>query len=179
MLTGIKSSQNDKFEFTESSILIMGRPLVFIKTPKGCWEIISHKPDSGTGYIRIRRGPKRHHLHRLSYESFMGAIPFDLCVLHKCDNKICINPEHLFCGTQTDNHKDMHSKGRAKGMFKKGSQHPNSKLTEEDVIRIRHYYRTGKYNQVQLASIYSTNDSSISMIINGKQWKHVPLGGGK
>ena len=76
-------------------------------TDSGCWEWVG--PRQPNGYGVIAEGLSTH---RFSYERFKGAIPLGMCVLHSCDNKICVNPEHLFLGTNNDNTQDMMAKGR-------------------------------------------------------------------
>lgn len=79
--------------------------------PNECWEWLGTRDDRGYGKIIIKG--VRHKGHRLSWVVHNGSIPDGLNVLHKCDNPPCVNPHHLFLGTQRDNIMDMVSKGRA------------------------------------------------------------------
>jgi hypothetical protein len=100
--------------------------------------------------------------HRIAYEIWRGPILNDLHVLHTCDVPNCINPEHLFLGTNADNVADMVAKGRHRG-------HPRCILTENDVIDIRaSSERTGV-----LAKRYGMVPSSIRGVRNGRKWPHV------
>ena len=81
-------------------------------TPSNCI-LGKNKPDKKTGYVRIRTGSRSKQLaHRLAWEEVNGPIPAGLCVLHKCDNRACVNVDHLFLGTYQDNALDMVAKGR-------------------------------------------------------------------
>ena len=82
-----------------------------IDNDSNCWNWMGAKACHGYGAITYNNKCQR--VHRLSYVTFVGAIPDNLSVLHKCDNKLCCNPEHLFLGTQKDNMQDMYKKGRA------------------------------------------------------------------
>jgi hypothetical protein len=106
-----------------------------------------------------------HSAHRLSYEFAVGPVPDGMHILHKCDNRLCINPEHLFPGTNSDNITDKLSKGRqAKGeMF-------NRKLTNDDVQSIRKAYRGGAA-QKELARKFNVHQSHVSRIVQYKVWR--------
>lgn len=89
----------------------------------GCWNFLGSKTRGGYGRMNYKN--KSYKAHRLSYEKFIGAIPesyesiHGTCVCHRCDNPSCVNPEHLFIGTQLDNMNDMINKGRNKVFYRK------------------------------------------------------------
>lgn len=91
-------------------------------------------------------------------------------VLHKCDNPRCVNPEHLFLGTQGDNMIDKKNKGRSP----KGEWHCAAKLTAQDVIAIRERYAEGNISQAKLAAEYNVSRGGIADIVKRRNWRHVP-----
>lgn len=102
-----------------------------VETPRGCWELTAHDPQYR--YARIKTHGKHVRGHRLMWEITYGPIPPGLGVLHRCDNPKCINPEHLFLGTQEDNVHDAIAKGR----FRYNTPTPRPKLTAALVAEIR------------------------------------------
>jgi hypothetical protein len=134
------------------------------KNWKGCWICISHHL-AGHGYPYMKINQKGIGIHRYMYEKYIGKIPEKLCVLHKCDNRRCINPEHLFLGTKSDNSMDMFLKGRAA----KGERNASSKLTENDIREIRSL----DYSYRNLGKMFNVSHRTISLIKNYKTWKHV------
>lgn len=108
--------------------------------------------------------------HRLSYSLSVEPIPKGISVLHKCDNRQCINPEHLFLGTQQDNIDDMTTKGR--NPDRKGSNNPSAKLSEAEVIEIIDLLDLG-HSQADIAAAYGIGRSTVGHIKRRKNWKHV------
>lgn len=94
-----------------------------------CWECISHKPNN-SGYPVTHTGL----IHRKVYAFLNGKIPPNKLVCHSCDNRICINPSHLWLGTHEDNQNDKISKGRQSRLF--GENNGRSKLKEHQVLNI-------------------------------------------
>lgn len=143
----------------------------------GCWNCTSHRLDSN-GYPQAMREGKRELIHRLFYRQYIGEIPQGLCVLHRCDNPRCINPDHLFVGTHKDNTMDSARKGRHKAPLLRGEEHGGSKLTEEAARSIVRLSRQGVY-QRDMARMFGVSPSTISMIVIGKTWKHIRDKGGQ
>jgi len=130
-----------------------------VKKTKTCWLWISHTNKKGYGQIRVNG--KIVKAHRFSYQQFIGPIPEGLHVLHKCDIPNCVNPKHLWIGTNFDNQQDSARKGRSS----------NCKLTPDDVreIRKRHPNEKG----IDLAKEFNVSGSLIGMIASGKRWSHI------
>jgi predicted XRE-type DNA-binding protein len=135
----------------------------------GCWEWTAHF-SGGYGRLRIfRDGSWRYaNANRLSWEIHYSEIPDGLFVCHKCDNMKCVNPEHLFIGSQLDNMKDCSNKGRQA----KGSDFKRSAITEEDVRTILAMEKQG-FTQQQIADKFNVSRPNIHYIVSRKTWKHV------
>lgn len=133
----------------------------------GCWLCISSHEDR---YGRIKLGYVEYAAHRLSYECFIGPIPAELFVCHRCDVKACCNPAHLFLGTPADNTADMVAKGR--GSRRQGVLNPSAHLTAEDAINIRRRALAGERPSL-LAREFGVTPSTIGDIRHRRSWAHV------
>ena len=140
----------------------------------GCW--IWMNGITSFGYGRLKHNAKSYSAHRFSWMLYRGPIPHGKWILHKCDTPSCVNPDHLFCGTNVDNILDMVSKGRnskgekhsrAKISPARGEQIGNSKLTREQVVSILDDARP----QRQIAASYGVSQCQIHNIKSRKQWK--------
>ena len=106
--------------------------------------------------------------HRVAWELANGPIPAGLFVCHHCDVRACVNPDHLFLGTQADNLQDMANKDR-----RKGERHSNHKLTDTQVREIRDLYAQGGISHSQLARQFGVNRGTIQFILARKTWTHI------
>jgi len=163
-----------------------------------CWVWMGSPVSGGYGGIFINK-TRRIPAHRFSWELHYEPIPQGLWVLHHCDNRPCVNPEHLFLGTAIDNVADMVAKGRqakghqngvythpekrARGQHSgaythpekvlKGEKNGTSKLTETDVIEIRRRWSAGSVTQTKLAFDFNVSQATVWHIIFRKNWKHI------
>jgi hypothetical protein len=137
-----------------------------------CWEWIGYHNSDGYGIIRFRGVKQR--AHRVAYELAQKCSVGDLCVLHKCDNRGCVNPAHLFLGTVADNNADAKAKGRIRqGEIRYGEQSGKAKLTAQQVMTIRCAYIHGFVSQKSIALRFGVSPIQVSRIIRGKAWRHV------
>lgn len=144
-----------------------------------CWLWTGYKfQSSGYGGF-IPAGVRVYKLaHRIAYELTCGFIPAGLLVCHHCDNRLCVNPDHLFLGTHQENMKDRNSKGRqGKGQSigkggenRTGERNGRSKLTLEQIQEIRSLYAAGGISQTELSKRYGVIQPHISRIVRGDQW---------
>lgn len=130
----------------------------------GCWEIISHKPNKN-GRISLRYAGLQIRAYRAVYEAFYGEIPEEMCVCHSCDNPICINPEHLFLGTNRENAQDRTAKDRQA----KGEVNGSSKYTEAMVREIR----DKDLHIHECRDRWGMHKDTVYAIKNRKTWKHI------
>ena len=144
------------------------------KNDDECWEWTANTLARGYGRICINN--KMYLAHRVSWVIHNGAIPdhnsyHGICVCHTCDNPCCVNPAHLFLGTNKENLQDMQKKGRL--VNHKGEKHGSHKLTEKEVIEIREKYIPYKYTQSKLAKEYGVTQVEIYYILKYITWKHI------
>lgn len=136
-----------------------------------CWEWTASTQTLGYGQFGFNGRPLV--AHRVAWELKNGPIPKGINVLHRCDNRRCVRPSHLFLGTQKDNIRDMIRKGRARfgANAASGERHGSAKLNWTQVRRIRRLHKTGSYTLAKLGRMYGVTPSTIGYIIAGKTWK--------
>jgi hypothetical protein len=133
----------------------------FIKLDNGCWQWRSHTDKDGYGILYGNN--KNIRAHRLSYEIHHGAIKEGMIICHHCDNPGCVNPDHLFAGTQKDNAQDALNKGR----HYTGEKNGRSKLTKEIVKEIL----VSDLNGQQLADKFGVTRATINRVKRGESWQ--------
>ena len=124
------------------------------------------------GYGKFSICHKTYRAHRIAYFLYYGVDPKEL-VLHHCDNPICVNPQHLFVGTQKDNIHDMDTKGRGNRVKLIGEESGRAILSEEDVVQIRQIKILTRELARQLATHYGVSESCIDHAWRGRTWKHL------
>lgn len=146
-------------------------PKVKVGDVSDCWEWQADLSTKGYGRFRGDDG-RVIFSHRQAWIMSQGPIPNGLLVCHKCDNRSCCNPAHLFLGTPAENTADMMSKNRHKTSPLRGSQSASSKVNERDVMDIRTRRASGESN-AQIAADYGLCISAISHIATRRNWKHI------
>lgn len=131
-------------------------------TESGCWIWMRTLSRDGYGIARRQRA------HRISWLAHRGAIPGGLFVLHRCDVRCCINPDHLFLGTHADNTADRISKGRSsrRKSSQQGERSNSARLTPQDVLFIRNSTLTQK----ALARCFGVHRTTIHKVRANKSW---------
>jgi len=168
---GIENAKRNFPPITDPKELLRRMTMSFEKyviKKEGCWGwnasiLKDGYPQIGSGRkLGISKG------HRASWVIHKGAIPEGFSVLHKCDNRICTNPDHLFLGKPIENSRDMVYKGRQP----KGAKNGSAKLTNEDVLEIRDLSNKGVGSSF-LSEKFSVSRHSIWKVKTHKTWTHV------
>lgn len=131
-----------------------------------CWLYMSPPLPDGYGQFKVKRKTLR--AHRFSYELYVSPIPAGMVVCHKCDNRMCVNPSHLFVGTVQDNEDDKRSKNRQA----KGEHHGKSRMTVDKVRSLRKRRSEGASYDV-LAAEFGIERTTVAQIVKRKTWTHV------
>lgn len=124
---------------------------------------------NGYGFFCHQQVTKR--AHRASWEIYRGAIPDGKHVLHSCDNRLCVNPDHLSLGSHQENMADRNRKGRAKGP--KGESAARSKLKTAQVLEMRRLHERNELTPKQIANRFDVDSGTVYRILKGSLWKHV------
>lgn len=147
-------------------------------TDEDCWNWIGYGTGSG-GYGRFRIGDRKFNAQRVSYwlyrefgiTNLLTYSRSNEIVCHRCDNPACVNPSHLFLGSDKSNAQDKARKHR--GNAPRGIKHGGAKLTEAQVLEIKQRYQSGETSHTKLATLYGVTRGPITAILNGKTWKHI------
>lgn len=142
----------------------------YVSVGGGCWNWLGTTSNSGYGMLGVggRKNFKMKYAHRISYEKHFGEIPHGMYVCHTCDNKLCVNPAHLWLGTPKENTGDGIAKGRIKRII-------SSKLTPDQVLEIHASTERGYL----LARKYGCSQSIVSQIRYGVRWEGITGGPSK
>ena len=135
----------------------------------GCWNWARSRVGGKDGYGAIYLPVKQQrYAHRVSWQVFRGEIPEGAVVCHKCDNRGCVNPEHLFIGTQADNVADMVSKSR----HAHGAQVITAKVSASDVIQIRNMAGAG-HTAKDIGKKFGISFQQVRRIVRHERWAHI------
>lgn len=136
-----------------------------------CWQWTGSTTGGGYGNMSVgKRCEGKDYAHRISWTLHHGVKPKSL-VLHKCDNRRCVNPDHLFLGTDADNTADMTAKGRNRKAL--GERQHLARLTESLVLDLRAKHKSGAYTHRELAEYYDISIGTVRQVIHRRTWKHI------
>jgi hypothetical protein len=135
-----------------------------------CWEWQGSKYHNGYG--QFFDGKNKICAHRYSYKLVNGEIDQNLKVCHKCDNRGCVNPDHLFLGTQQDNIRDMYTKNRQNNADTSGTLNGRANLSEPQVLEMRELYNKGTQIS-EIARRFDTSETQTARIVKLQSWKHI------
>lgn len=169
-LAAVKSFDNRKHKPIPDFLIHVRMVKRFRKSfaPEGghCW---LWKGRSQGGRATFIMGAKTYLAARVQYRLHTGTDPGQHCVCHRCDNPLCVNPDHLYLGTHTDNMRDARSKNRINSA--KGESHGCAKLRDQDVVFIRSV--AGQLSQRKIAAQFGINQKTVFDIIHRNIWRHL------
>jgi len=145
--------------------------LIDAKGQGGCW--LWYGKHDRNGYPMFSIKSRWYQASRIAYELFKGPFNIALNICHICDNPGCVNPYHLFLGTQADNLKDMTDKGRrafGDKVANRGESNPAAKLTAIQVEEIRQTYTNGGVSQAVIGKMYGVSQRMVSLIVRREKW---------
>lgn len=150
----------------------------------GCWTWLGNKLQK-SGYGRMWFNRKQDYAHRVSFWLFKDTLLEDHYICHTCDNPSCVNPEHLYQGTPTDNTNDKVNRKRCNAksgnahwsrekphLVKKGNRHSSAKLSDVQILEIREKYANGVIAR-RLAEEYAVSEGHMNNIVHRKVWTHI------
>lgn len=141
----------------------------------GCWVYAGYQMRAGYGSFWLNG--RTYNAQRAMWIIVHGEEPpRHIQVCHTCDNRMCVNPGHLFLGTAADNMNDKVVKGRHRRGTpnpRRGEDAPGAKLTNERVLEIRARYVPHRVSQYQLAKEYGVSQPTIGKIVRGEYWRHI------
>lgn len=165
MTFGMKMTKQNNRVLSKSDF----KKKIKINKKTGCWEWTGSRNKEGYGYLSYKNDTE--YAHRVAICLFTKASIKNVFVCHECDNPGCVNTKHLFIGNAKINKLDSVSKRR----HTFGIRQPGAKLSEEDVLYIRKYYKRfdPKFNMYMLAKKYGVRPCTIDKVINRVSWRHI------
>lgn len=133
-----------------------------------CWYWTASRTRLGYGTHGSMLGEVR--AHRFAYRLFKGPIPSGMCVMHTCDVRYCVNPDHLVLGSHKENMRDMQRKGRGVLPNVSGERNPQARLTDESVKVIRELVAAGR-TQISVARQFGVSPMAISRVVRKETWR--------